>query len=245
MGFFSAIGNFVRRLFGIKPKSTEEESTNKPTEESKVELDDFGKKGYTEEEMIDRGYEKSIIHRDTKKTVLPSKREVSIKNYENRLKTRPSFKYLSKEEIGQWEDAINPNKRVIQTGYYGSEESLTNSKYEIYRNFILKAIKDDKVVQEIYRSGILDEHIVCFLKLKLKDSTRKKISEVTYEVQGLTPDKVLKYGVFNRLIGFSGNNYEIDTKVNEVCEINARSITQSNADSESTIIDVQVSFNYA
>ena len=60
------------------------------------------------------------------------------------------------------EKAATP-KEVIKTNKYTTQSELINSKFEIYRNLILKHINSNQLVQDIYQSGILDNRIVAYI----------------------------------------------------------------------------------
>lgn len=256
MGLLSRIGGWFKRVFRggrkdevppIEPKSVEkivgaETEIEEYTEEGKTEKGDVGGivEPKTKEPEI-KGYEERAP-------------EDKIKKFQDKNKEL-QFKYttITKGEKEEIRSILTSELEVINTGYYNSYMHLKNSRYDIYRNILMGAIRSDspgsnELVQRIYQSGMLDDHITARLKVLIRTTLKdgnNVLREVEFEVLGLTPDRALDLDVHNRLMEFTkGNNNELRNHIENVCQT---AITSSDgiSGSENEVMKVQISFNYA
>lgn len=262
MGIFKTIGNWFRKITGAEPKSRTRKSKKKTileeeakTEEVKREIKEIKprvkkKIPIIEEEVEEEQEEVEIKAPEEKKEIKPSKIELFKKK--NR-ELRPRFKQITDATKKDWEAIINQRKVTISTGYYNSYEKLFGARYDIYRNIILGAIsesnpKSKEIIQQIYQSGVLDEHIVARVKIitKTAGSNRPdRFDEIEYEIIGLTPDKALQYNIHNRIMEFrGGNSFALRRHVENICQTEIYE-SGKHGDSDISVMGVEISFNYA
>jgi hypothetical protein len=257
MGFWGKIGGFFKRLIGGKPK--EDVDIKKIKVEDKIKE---VKRPEGVDKIIGEPNERYLPEMpktpEQKQRLLEEvKKEEEIKNIEKfkerNRQTKSRFRLITESTKRDWETKLNERRLVISTGVYKSYESLLNNKYTIYRDIIMGAIKGDdekskKLVQDIYQSGILDEHIVAVLRVLIKSRRADGsygIGEIQYEIQGLTPDKAINYNVHNEIMGFrGGDSNDLRMHINRICntEVYERS---TRGGSHIEVMGVEISFNYA
>lgn len=238
MGFW----DWVKSVFGFGKKEEE-----KPEEEiqKKVDIRDIKEEGETN---IKIPKEKKITKEDIE-SLKDKKEESKGDQFEKRQKDRVKGKeVLTKELKEDIEEQVNPRREVINLGRYKSMEDLKASRFDIYRNIIMKNIDNQDMLNKIYSSGILDAHIVGYITIKgytiQKGGNRKSFTE-KIEVQGLTPDKAMKVGIFEQLQGFEGGYSVLAYKLHSFGNIsNVRFFTED-TEMRIHIDDVEISFDYA
>lgn len=240
MGFWSRVLGFL----GIGKKKEELPEIEPP--KPKVKLEDIKIEKDKEIETIKKEIKESKpieIKEKEKYIEKPELPEVSLelKDKINNFKAR--FESINREKRDKWSSEINPTNRLIKTGYYNDFESLRNSRYDIYRNIILANIDNKEMLDKIYKSGILDEHIVGIVRISMVSKSGKPF-EMYYEIQGLTPDKAINSNLFSLEGKSFGNTNELKLILREMSGLDISEAVKVGG-SEIRVINVEVGFNYA
>lgn len=235
MGILSWIKNTFGRIFSRK-KEKEIEKKEEPivkdtiTEKSTDEIKEEIKKEEKDIKEIDR--ELSKIKESTPirtdRQIVSQKEETRQKTIYEKIVTKyKDFERLTPSTREYYSKLLNSDGNLINLGVFNNEESLRAEKFNIYRNIIMRAIKDDSVAQKIYQSGLLDNHIMGYIIIKgivLKGRGINTV-EIVFDVQGLTPDKALAHNLINNLIG---SEIELTSIRNYLNKINGVTVSQAN-----------------
>jgi hypothetical protein len=190
MGFFGNIKNWFGRTFGTK-ENTIQDFPKKELEIIKQE--DFQEENIPEEiQKIPQEIDEQSTFPEIKKNILKKERLELVGERTTKEEIQEGIKLIQNKEI--------------RTKTFGSLEGLRNNKYDIYRNIIMGAIKDDRVVESIYRGKVLDQNIVGSLHIMgtiqdAKTKIRRSFDEIV-QIARFTPDMAMDKGLFDF------NNYE-------------------------------------
>lgn len=252
MGIFSAIGGFIRsiarRITGRSEEAPKEEKKEYPEGVDRI----IGAEETTREEETEEDFKETFEGKKVQEeTEAIDKEEDKLKRFKDKNKAmKPKFEYISDSKRKDWESILNERKVLIKTGFYNSFESLMNSRFDIYRNVIMGAISESnpnsrELIQKIFRSGIIEEHIVARVVFTLRSTTsgKSRLWDSEVEIQGLTPDKAINYNIFS-LKGMYESTDMLRRSIERVC--NTELIGFSGGEyGEVEVVNVNISFNYA
>lgn len=202
MGLFSWIGDKLRNVFGIKKKESEmkEEPEIRKIEVTKEEPE---VREVIEQKPVEK-LKSNILGEDYEQP--KEKERIKI---EKPVPKAPSIKDISKrQEVEKIANDLNNNGELKATKWYNSSDELRKNKFDIYRNVIMGAIKDENTAVQIYRSGVLKDRIVGRIIIEgVNHTTGQYFSNASNPIRtkALTPDLVLDEGVYEFLRGWSGS----------------------------------------
>lgn len=172
------------------------------------------------------------------------------KQLERRLLVNPGkYKRVSKKFIA---GKINPQGRVMTDGkIYKNFAEMEMNKFDIYKNIILKNIKNEKLVKSIYanRRQILRDGMI--IKMKLFGDVNSKVKGIRYlgtlEFTGLMLEEVK--AIEDYVIGFSGYLEDLGREAYHMAQSKGgktAKITENNAiGTNAQVKSIQLEFNYA
>lgn len=235
MGFFSTIKDWFKKTFGRREDIQEE-----PKEEI-IDLKDV-------ENKIEKVKESQEVDLDQieEQDLSPKESKYNIKS-----KIRPKLEapqIVSKSDLE--EVTMKLTDKVITTRFYGTKEDLINNKFDIYRNIIMGAIKEDSIANLVYSNGILKQRIVAYLRIigtiTDKRGGKVRIVDEVVEVARFTPDDALEKGIYD----FIGYHNTIDNFRREFrgrfgdVGMSYINIKEANSNDILDIKEIKVSFDF-